>query len=392
MNNLSERLFARTEPLQVRRIYRVLTTFIAVLLAAAVWSSWATLEEQIRAPGTAIVSSRSQVVQVVDGGVLRKMHVREGDSVVAGDLIAELDTVRFEANSEEIAVKVISLRGTIARLLSELEGRPLKFPPEVLARPEVVESQRNLYERRRQLQEEDQKAIAQSLKLAQEELALLEQLEAGGDASRSEVLKARRQVNELKATATNKRNTYRQEAQAELTKSRADLEQAEQVLTQRREALQSTRIRAPMTGTVKNVRVTTLGAVLKAGDELLQIVPTDDPLLMEAKVRSADVAFVRTGLRANVKFDAYDYTIYGSLKGHVIYISPDTIEAERNSDEEPTYRVHIEIDEIPQDRKREIDVIPGMTGTVEIITGERTVAQYLLKPLRRISSEALVER
>ncbi len=392
MNNLSDRLFARTEPLQVRKIYRVLTAFIAVILVAAVWSSWATLEEQIRAPGTAIVSSRSQVVQVVDGGVLRKMHVREGDSVVAGDLIAELDTVRFEANSEEIAVKVISLRGTIARLLSELEGRPLKFPPEVLARPEVVESQRNLYERRRQLQDEDQKAIAQSLKLAQEELALLEQLATSGDASRSEVLKARRQVNELKATATNKRNTYRQEAQAELTKSRADLEQAEQVLTQRREALQSTRIRAPMTGTVKNVRVTTLGAVLKAGDELLQIVPTDDPLLMEAKVRSADVAFVRTGLRANVKFDAYDYTIYGSLKGHVIYISPDTIEAERNSDEEPTYRVHIEIDEIPQDRKHEIDVIPGMTGTVEIITGERTVAQYLLKPLRRISSEALVER
>lgn len=392
--NLNERLFARTDPLEVHRIYRALAVIAGVVVVAWIWASWAMLEEQIRAPGTVIVSSRSQVVQVVDGGVLRKLHVREGDLVKAGDLIAELDTVRFEASSEEIAVKVISLRGTVARLQAELEGRDsIAFPKEVLDRPEVVTSQRNLFDRRRQLQEEELSAINGSLKLATEELDLLEELAKGGDASRSEVLKARRQVNELRATATNKRNGYRQEAQAELTKSRGELEQAEQVLTQRREALQSTRLRAPMTGAIKNVRITTLGAVLKAGDELLQIVPSDDPLIIEAKVQPADVAFVRNDLRANVKLDAYDYTVYGSLKGHVIYISPDTLEEEDlRSEEEPTYRVHIQIDEIPQDRKHAIDVIPGMTATVEIITGERTVAQYLLKPLRRVSSEALVER
>ena len=391
---LKERLFARTEPLRVGRVYRVLLVLSALLVVGAAWASWAKLDEQIRAQGTVIVSSRSQVVQVVDGGVLRKLHVREGDIVKAGDPIAELDTVRFEASSEEVAVKVVSLRGTVARLQAELEGRSeIRFPSEVLERPEVVSSQRSLFERRRQLQDEEQSAIAASLKLATEELQLLEELAKSGDAARAEVLKARRQVNELRATATNKRNAYRQEAQAELTKSRGELEQAEQVLTQRREALQSTRVRAPMSGTVKNVRITTMGAVLKSGDELLQIVPSDDPLIVEAKVKPADVAFVRNDLRANVKLDAYDYAVYGSLKGHVTYISPDTLKEEDiRSEEDPTYRVHIQIDEIPQDRKHEIDVLPGMTATVEIITGERTVAQYLLKPLRRISSEALVER
>ena len=121
--NLNERLFARTDPLEVHRIYRALAVIAGVVVVAWIWASWAMLEEQIRAPGTVIVSSRSQVVQVVDGGVLRKLHVREGDLVKAGDLIAELDTVRFEASSEEIAVKVISLRGTVARLQAELEGR-----------------------------------------------------------------------------------------------------------------------------------------------------------------------------------------------------------------------------------------------------------------------------
>jgi membrane fusion protein, adhesin transport system len=291
-----------------------------------------------------------------------------------------------------VVAKVMALRAVIARLEAEIDERPLEFPPEVADRPEITSAQRDLYDRRRQLQREEQSAIELSLKLAEEELTSLEQLAKTGDASRTEVLRQRRIVNDLRASAVNKRNAYRQEAQAELARSRSELEQSEQVLTQRREALQSTRIRAPMTGTVKNVRITTLGAVLKAGEELLQIVPSDDPLIVEARVKPADVAFVRKDLRANVKLAAYDYTVYGSLKGHVTYISPDTLQEELRRDEEPYYRVHIQIDEFPQGKRDKIEVIPGMTATVEIITGERTVAQYLLKPVRRVSGEALVER
>jgi membrane fusion protein, adhesin transport system len=392
MMTLTDRLFARSQPLRTAYAYRLLGILVSLIAVFCVWTSWATLEEQIRATGTVIVSSRSQVVQAVDGGVLRKLHVREGDSVKAGDLIAELDTVRFEASSEEVVAKVMALRAVIARLEAEIDERPLEFPPEVADRPEITSAQRDLYDRRRQLQREEQSAIELSLKLAEEELTSLEQLAKTGDASRTEVLRQRRIVNDLRASAVNKRNAYRQEAQAELARSRSELEQSEQVLTQRREALQSTRIRAPMTGTVKNVRITTLGAVLKAGEELLQIVPSDDPLIVEARVKPADVAFVRKDLRANVKLAAYDYTVYGSLKGHVTYISPDTLQEELRRDEEPYYRVHIQIDEFPQGKRDKIEVIPGMTATVEIITGERTVAQYLLKPVRRVSGEALVER
>ena len=390
--SLAARLFARAEPLNTVRSTTHLFIAIATIAAAAAWASWAIIDEQVRAPGTVIVSSRSQVVQVVDGGVLRKLHVREGDTIKAGELLAELDTVRFAASSDEINAKVISLRAAIQRAEAELDGKPLQFSKDVAPYKDIVESQRNLYERRKQLQSEEVSGLEQTLKLANEELKLTEQLAKTGDASRAEVLKARRQVNDAQSIMTNKHNGYRQEAQSDLAKNRAELEQAEQVLTQRKQALDSTKVRAPMSGIIKNVRITTMGAVLKPGDELMQIVPSDEPLIIEAKVKPVDVAFIRKDLRANVKLDAYDYTVYGSMFGHVTYISADTLEEDLKKDEEPYYRVHIQIDEFPEQHRDKIDVIPGMTAKVEIITGERTVAQYLLKPLRRVSSEALVER
>lgn len=389
-----DRLFARAEPLSLRSTYVGMWVLVAFILSFVVWAHWAELEEQIRTKGTIIVSSRSQVVQSVDGGVLSRLHVREGDTVVAGDLIAELNPVRFQASSDEIFAKVISLRATIQRLEAEVTGQPLRFSADVREAPEILATQTRLHERRLQLQREELESIAQSLSLAQQELEALERLAETGDAASSEVLRSRRQASELQGALTNRRNTFLQEAQAELTRSRGELDQAEQVLAQRREALDSTRLRAPMSGTVKNVRITTIGAVLRAGDELLQIVPSDEPMIIEAKVKPVDVAFVRLGLKANVKLDAYDASIYGSFPGEVIYISPDTLESQdvMRRDEEPAYRVHVRILEMSARQTEEIDVIPGMTSTVEIITGKRTVAQYLLKPLRRMSAEALVER
>jgi adhesin transport system membrane fusion protein len=389
---LEKQLFARTEPLSLSRAYRAIAWISASLVIAAVWASWATIDEQVRAPGTVIVSSRSQVVQAVDGGVLSTLAVREGDTVKAGDLIAELDPVRFQASSDEVLAKITSLKATIQRLEAELDERPLEFSDDVLGSTDVVEAQTRLYKRRLKLQKEEEEAIQQSIGFATQELKALEDLAKTGDAAKTEVLRSRRQLNELQGTLTNKRNGYRQEALSELTQSRSELEQAEQVLRQRNQALGSTKLRAPMSGTVKNVRFTTLGAVLRSGEELLQIVPSDEPLMIEAKVSPADVAFVRLGLKANVKLDAYDYSIYGSLKGHVIYISPDTLDDEKDREAKAAYRVHVQIDEIPERSRNDIDIIPGMTAKVEIITGERTVAQYLLKPIRRVGSNALVER
>lgn len=393
--NLTQRLFARTAPLQTARSYRSLALTTLIVAALSAWASWATLEEQIRAHGKVIVSSRSQVIQIVDGGVLAKLHVQEGDHVKEGDLLAELQTVRFQASAEEVAAKVAGLRAAVQRLEAELEGVAPKFDSELRkSYPDIVQSQQNLYNRRVQLQREEQSAIARSIVLAEQELSALENLATTGDAALTEVIRIRRQVSEMRATGVNKRNAYRQEAQSELAKSRSELEQGEQLLTQRREALNATQIRAQMAGTVNNIKVTTQGAVLRAGDELLRIVPSDDPLLIEAKVSPRDVGFLRLGLPANVKLDAFDYAIYGSLKGKVTYISPDTVDGDDpRKNEEPTYRVHLLIEPGEQRGGRPaIEALPGMTVTTEIITGNKTVAQYLLKPLRRARAEALTER
>lgn len=388
----ARQLLAHTRPIRSASRDVVLIAVAALLVVLGVWAAFARIEEQVRAPGTVIVSSRSQVVQSVDGGILKVLHVREGQVVHAGDLIAELDPVRFRASTDEIEAKLIALHATVERLTAELNGLPLSFSPGVQAHRDIMASQRALYEKRAVAQREELAALEQSIALAQQGLDLLLKLEASGDAAQAEILKARQQVGDLRAQLTNKRNGFRQDAQKDLAAAQADLAQNEQVFAQRNEALQSTYLRAPMSGIVKNVRFTTIGAVLKAGEELLQIVPSDDVLIVEARVKPADVAFLHNGLRANIKLDAYDYTIYGSLKGKVIYISPDTLEDDTRRDDKPYYRVHVETDSHLAAGSRNLDIRPGMTAAVEIITGSRSVANFVLKPLRRTVDESLHER
>lgn len=392
MNTDSDALLARTRAIDLKRLDLLLVAAAAFLLTLMIWAEIAVIEEQIRATGTVIVSSRSQVVQSVDGGSLKVLHVKEGQQVQAGDLIAELDPVRLQASTDEITAKMIGLQATIERLTAEVTEQPLQFSKAILAYPNILSSQSVLYDKRRRAQQEELTAISRSGDLAQQELDLMLKLASAGDASQSEVLKAQRQVNDLRAQQANKHNGFRQDAQLELAKVQSELAQTEQVFAQRHEALTSTQLRAPMSGIVKNVRYTTLGAVLKAGDELLQIVPSDDALIIEARVKPSDVAFLRHGLRANVKLDAYDYTLYGALKGEVIYISPDTLEEDLKGDEKPYYRVHIRTDSNAPNGQKALEVRPGMTASVEIITGSRTIANFVLKPLRRTVDEALHER
>ncbi len=388
----TERLFARVAPLRTRGADGLIWVLVSLVASFCGWAAWATLDEQVRAGGKVIASSRSQVVQAVDGGVLMSSKVREGSVVRKGDVLVTLDPARFASRVEETRVQSLSLLANIARLEAELSGSDVQFPPEVLDDAALVRVQRDLYARRRQQVDEAQATLKRSLKLAEAELASLENLSRTGDAGTSEVLRAQRAVSELRGQLTNEINAYRQEAQQNLANARGELDQVREVLKQRQEALSATEIRAPMAGTIKSIKVFTQGAVLAPGDEVLQIVPSDEPLLVEARVRSKDVAFVRPGLRANVKLDAYDFTIYGALKGEVSYVSPDIIDAGLQRDEEPYYRVLVEItDPLPREGQS-LEVIPGMSALVEIITGDRTVAQYILKPLLRGNAAALTER
>lgn len=229
---------------------------------------------------------------------------------------------------------------------------------------------------------------------AQKELDITQPLLKSGDVSQTDVLRLQRQVADLKAQIGNKRNKYLQDTQAELAKAEEDLAGVSQNLAQRKAALEQTSLNAPLKGVVKNVRVTTIGGVLRPGDEVMQIVPLEDDLVIEARVKPADIAFLKPGLPASVKIDAYDYTIYGDLNGKLTYISADTLSEGLRQGEEPYYRVQVRTEgrRFSARPDAEIGILPGMTATVEIKTGQRTVLQYLTKPISKTLSESLGER
>lgn len=359
-----------------------------------VWANWAELDQITRANGQVIASSRNQVIQSPDGGVLAALPVREGAQVKRGELLARFDKTRFEAGYLESAAKAAALRAAVARLNAEIFGGEPKFPPELAHYPEFRATQLALFNKRQAAVREEIDALEQSRTLIKAELDMNLPLVKTGDVSRAEILKLQRQAAEIQGQITNRRNKYLQDTQTDLAKAQEDLAGVLQILAQRKEQLNYTEIRAPMDGVVRNVRLTTLGGVAKPGEEIMQIVPVGDDLIIEVKVKPADIAFVKPGLSATVKLDAYDYSIYGTLEGKVIYISADTLNEEIRNNEQPYYRVQIKtnIHNLVGKNNERIDVQPGMTAMVDIKTGKKTVLQYLTKPITKTISESMGER
>ncbi|MFC4277696.1 HlyD family efflux transporter periplasmic adaptor subunit [Achromobacter aloeverae] len=376
---------------------RALLWAIVVAVAGFVlWAHWAELDKITRANGQVIVSSRNQVIQAPDGGVLEEMLVREGDTVRRGQQLFRFEQTRARAAVQESVAKVAGLKVAVARLQAEVFDTPLRFDADAGAYPELRDNQIALLRRRQAALKEEIGALEQARKLAQAELSMNLPLVSRGDVSRAEVLKLQRQVVDLSGQITNKRNKYYQDAQADLAKAQEDLEGATQVLAQRREQLEHTQIYAPMDGVVRNVRLTTaLGGVARAGDEILQIVPIDEDLVIEAKVKPRDIAFIKAQLPSSIKLDAYDYSIYGSLQGTVSYISADTLNDEaKDGTQQPYYRVQVKTRsrELTSRDGQPIQTQPGMTATVEIKTGKHTVWEYLTKPITKTLGESLQER
>lgn len=369
----------------------------ATVTSVAVFLSWAwvaEIDQVTRAAGSVIASSRTQVIQSQEGGTLDELLVREGDIVERGQLLARLDKTRAEAAYLETRARAAGLAASVARLQAEVFSTYPNFPPEVVDYPQFRENQLALLAKRRDAIDEEIGALQAMAALVSEELAMNRPLLASGDVSRSEVLRLERQLAELRAQMTNKRNKYFQDAQAELNKAQEELAGVEQTLAQRKSMLDQTELRAPMHGVVKNIRITTLGGVIRPGEDIMQIVPLEDDLVIEARLEPADIAFVRQGLPATVKIDAYDYTIYGDLPGRLTYLSADTLREDLRQNEQPYYRILVRT----EGRKfsgrpgADLDILPGMTATVEIRTGSSTVLQYLTKPVTKTLSEALGER
>ena len=372
---------------------------VIILTALAIagfigWASLAEIDQVSRASGQVIPSGRIQIVQSTDGGVIEAISVKEGDRVRKGQVLVTLDRVRLAAAVDEGGAKVASLKTAMARIKAELFDKPLVFPDDVKNFPDFVANQRQLFAKRRAAQIQDISALNRMLRLVRQEFAMNQPLLQYGDVSRSEVLRLERSVAEIEGQIANRQNKYLQDLQAEYAKIEEDLVTAEQTLKQRVAALADTELEAPTDGIVKNVRLTTIGGVLRPSDEVLQIVPTGEELIVEAKVSPADIAFVRIGQSASVKFDAYDSSVYGSADGRVTYISPDTIMEQKSGGEQIFYRVFIRVDtrKMRPRSGEKIEIQPGMTLTTEILTGQNTVLKYLLKPIIKTADQSFGER
>lgn len=370
--------------------------FLTALAVAGftVWAGVAEIDQVSRAAGQVIPSGRIQILQSTDGGVIEAINVREGDRVKKGQILVTLDRVRLSAAVDETRAKVASLKTAKARMEAELFSRPLIFPDDVKGYPLFMANQRQLFAKRRAAQTQDIAALNRMLSLVRQELIMNQPLLEYGDVSRSEILRLERSVADIEGQIANRQNKYLQDLQTDYAKIVDELVTAEQALTQREAALKDTILEAPTDGIVKNVRLTTIGAVLRPSDEVLQIVPTGEELIVEAKVSPSDIAFVRIGQSASVKFDTYDSSIYGSADGKVIYISPDTLSEQKSNGEQIFYRVHIRVDTKSMNPRagENIEIQPGMTSSIEILTGANTVLNYLLKPIIKTIDQSFDER
>ena len=305
-----------------------------------------------------------------------------------------LEKIKIEAAFREQRSKVAALRAAKARLNAEIFGGQPKFDDDIKDYPQFKINQLKLLERKRSMIKEQIDALELSLRIVKKQLQMTKALVPTGDVSLMEALKLQNQVSDMSAQIENTKNKYFQDTQTELNKIEEDLSASLQTLALRQDQLDHVVLRSPTNGIVKNIRITTLGGVVKPSEEVMQIVPAEDDLVIEAKIKPSDIAFLRKGQNANIKIDAYDYSIYGSLEGKLIYISADTLTEEAKQNEPSYYRIKVQTQgrQFSGRPQEKIEIQTGMTAIVEIKTGKNNVLKYLFKPLIKTIDSSLTER
>ena len=411
------------------------TVWIAglLLIVALTWANYAVLEEVTTGEGKAIPSSKIQTIQNLEGGIVAEIFVREGQVVNKGDTLLRLDSTRFRSSQEESEVDRLALLAQIERLTAEAEGKPLALSQEIIRQsPQLAEDERGLYESRQQRLHSEQRTLREqliqkqqeqaefrakqqqyrsSLALIQQELNMSTPLVAAGAISAVEVLRLRRSIvevrgaleattlalpraeaaaNEMQSRIEQSELAFRAEAFKYLNEARTQWQKITASGVAIQDRVSRTTVISPVKGIIKQLKINTIGGVVQPGSDMLEIVPLEDNLLIEARVRPQDVAFLHPGQKAMVKFNAYDYTIYGGLKANLELISADTIV---DKDGRSFYLIQVRTDKnhLGSD-EHPLLIIPGMVATVDIITGEKSVLDYLLKPVLKARAEALRER
>jgi len=373
-----------------------LTLWITILALAVffIWANYSELDTITRGQGAVIANSKTQSIQSFDGGVIENIHVKEGDTVQKNQILVTLEKIKIEAAFREQRSKVAALRAAKARLNAEIFGGQPKFDDDIKDYPQFKINQLKLLERKRSMIKEQVDALELSLRIVKKQLQMTKALVPTGDVSLMEALKLQNQVSDMGAQIENTKNKYFQDTQAELNKIEEDLSGSLQTLALRQDQLDHVVLRSPTNGIVKNIRITTLGGVVKPSEEVMQIVPAEDDLVIEAKIKPSDIAFLRKGQNANIKIDAYDYSIYGSLEGKLIYISADTLTEEAKQNEPSYYRIKVQTQgrQFSGRPQEKIEIQTGMTAIVEIKTGKNNVLKYLFKPLIKTIDSSLTER
>jgi adhesin transport system membrane fusion protein len=367
-----------------------------MLVSVAAFVTWEAVTEVdvvARADARVVPDGREQLISSLEGGILEELLVREGQQVHKGQAVARIDPTRFESQQAESAVRRLALRGTLARLRAEATGRELRFPPDVTAAPAIVAAETEAFELRRRSLGEAVGAGRRSSALLHKELDVAEAMSAKGLMSEVEVMRLRRQVNELQQQSQERISRFRQDASTELIRVQTELSQLDEQLAGRADVVRRTVLTSPVDGMVKLIRVSTVGGVVAPGAPVMEIVPIGPRVLVEARIKPSEIGFIRLGQVTEIKLSAYDYTVYGGLKGVVEYISPDALgDPDRAGGADATYYralIRAEDSKIVS-RGKHLPVLPGMTGSVQVRTHERSVLSFLLRPMLR-SQEAFRE-
>jgi len=378
------------EPLP--RVTWALYLLLAALVTAVLWAAFTEVDQLSRSEGVIVPDGREQVIASAEVGILRELLVREGDRVEKDQVLAKLDPTRVEAQQNEGQVKRLAARATVARLTAEATSKPLSFPSELNAVPAIVAAEASAYAARQRLLDEAVASIERSIGMLNRELRVAQDMAAKGLMSNVEVMHLSRQVNELQHQRSERISRFRQEASSELVRLQNELAMQDEQMVVREDALKRTVLTSPVRGMVKNIRANTVGGVVTTGSPIMEIVPLTDAVLIETRIKPAEVGYLAVGMPAKIKLQGFDYNVYGGLEGRVEYISPDALGEADKTGAGRYYRALVRSERNNLRYKGEaVAVIPGMSATVEIKTGERSVLSFLLRPVLK-SREAMSER
>jgi len=364
------------------------------VLTFLVWSAFAPLQIIVRGDGRVVPTMNTQVIQNLEGGIVRQVFVAEGDTVEAGQRVVQMDSTQFESAFQELQEQRLALLLRRQRLEAErtLDGTFVPDPRFAELAPDIAQSELELFTARRQELNANIQTLSELARLRASEVEMLRPMVERSAVPEIDLIRAEQQSIEAEGNLITLRTEFERQRSEQFSDTLVTLRQVEEQIRARQDQLQRTDITSPVRGIVNRVAVTTVGGVVGSGDPLVEIIPLDQPLRIEGRIDPRDIGFVFAGMPASVKLTAFDFAIYGTLRGQVAHVGADTVLDETQRDPQPYYEVFIELDATSlEGPDGEVDIRPGMLAVVELEAGERTVLQYLLRPLFR-SSEALRER